>query len=158
METMKDDYSNRIEKYYLVQMRCGHVGFNSYIPIWFPVNAYDKKHAIRIAMKIPRVKSHSIKDVISIKEVSKTEWQNQMLINNEDVYLKCTHKDVNVESLIKNRIKNEYVNYFYGEATKNSIKVNYKRKAKRSIENKNKALFKLKKQKVLSKYDYLKDY
>ena len=56
--------------------------------------------------------------------------------------------------MIKNRIVNEYINYFYGESTKIAERKIFKRKSKRSIENKNKALFKLKKQKVLSKYDY----
>lgn len=158
MELLKDDYSNRIGKYYLVQMRCGHVGYNRYIPIWFPIIAYDKYHAMKLAIKIPRVKNHSIQDIISIKEVTKKEWQNQILINKEDIYLKCTYKDENIDSLIKNRIVNEYVNYFYGESTKIAERKIFKRKSKRSIENKNKALFKLKKQKVLSKYDYLKDY
>ena len=158
MESLKDDYSNRNEKYYLVQMRCGHVGYNCYIPIWFPVIAYDKHHAMKLAIKIPRVKNHSIQDIISIREVTKQEWKNQILINKQDIYLKCTYKDEKIDSIIKNRIVNEYINYFYGESKKVAGRKSFKRKQKRSIEKKNKALFKLKKQNVLYKYSNLNEY
>lgn len=78
--------------YYLVLCKCGHVGRQYYMPIWFPIIADDGRQAAAIAREIPRVK-HDHKDAILC--CVKTDYDGfleQIEINNNDPYLMCRSK------------------------------------------------------------------
>lgn len=78
--------------FYLVLCKCGHVGRNMYMPIWFPIEAYDGKEAASIARCLPRVK-HDHKD--AILNCIKTDLEGfnyQRDLNNSDPYLLCKSK------------------------------------------------------------------
>lgn len=79
-------------KYYAITLRCGHVGRQKYIPITFPIQGIDLNEAINEAIKIPRVKSHTISDVIDYKEVSYFEYKKIQKENNNNDYLHATRK------------------------------------------------------------------
>lgn len=92
--------------YYLVLTKCGHVGRNYYMPIWFPVEAEDGKEAARIARSIPRVK-HDHKD--AILDCVRTDYEGflaQIEENANDPYLQCRsrHEQNQIMPLIKHRL------------------------------------------------------
>lgn len=76
-------------KFYRVTCKCGHVGRGCYILIDFPVKAYSKKDASRIARDIPRVKHHHKDAIINCREIDYEEYSIVQKINNCDPYLKC---------------------------------------------------------------------
>lgn len=79
-------------RYYKIICKCGHLGRKKYIPIAFPVKAFSGKQAAAIARNIPRVK-HQHKDaILSVKEISFQEYNDLIIINNNDPYLKCSSR------------------------------------------------------------------
>lgn len=72
----------------IVSTKCGHVGSNKYIVIDFAVSAINAKEAARIARNTPRVKHHWKNAIEKVREVTPTEYYNQIETNNEDGYLK----------------------------------------------------------------------
>lgn len=92
--------------YYLVLCKCGHVGRNYYMPIWFPVEAENGREAARIARSIPRCK-HDHKD--AILDCIKTDYEGflaQIEENANDPYLQCRsrHEQDQIMPLIKHRL------------------------------------------------------
>ena len=75
--------------YYIVTVKCGHVGRGKYCIKDLAIKANSKKDAAIIARKTPRVK-HDWKDaIVNIKEVSKEDWDIQLDINNKDPFFVC---------------------------------------------------------------------
>ena len=92
--------------YYLVLCKCGHVGKNMYMPIWFPVEADSGKEAAMIARYIPRVK-HDHKDaILNCVKVDINQFEYQAKINKNDPYLLCKSKyeQKMILPLIQNRL------------------------------------------------------
>lgn len=101
------DYS----KYYKVVCRCGHVGRKKYVPIAFAIRAMSKGMAMEIAINKPRVKHHSLNDVISVIEIDYDEYKELMEINRNDPYLQCRNsKDIKNCIGLKNRVKSLRLN------------------------------------------------
>lgn len=92
--------------YYLVLCKCGHVGRRFYMPIWFPIEANNRREASTIARQIPRVK-HDHKDAILwCKETNYEGFLEQSRINDNDPYLLCSskHEQNKIMDLIKHRL------------------------------------------------------
>jgi hypothetical protein len=95
--------------YYLVLCKCGHVGRDKYIPIYFTVCAENGEEAAYIARYIPRVK-HNHKDaILECKRVDYETFIEQVAINNADPYLLCKskHEQNAIMSQIKDRLVDE---------------------------------------------------
>ena len=95
-----------MKNYYLVLTKCGHVGRDKFMPIWFPIIAEDGREAARIARDIPRVK-HDHKDAILC--VIKTDYdgfKSQVEANSKDLYLLCLskHEQNEIMPLIEHRL------------------------------------------------------
>ena len=80
------------DKYYAVTMKTGHVSRCFYIPITFGIIAENKKEAVKIAKRIPRVKRNHKDCVLGIREITKDEYLLINLKNNNDPFLKCKSK------------------------------------------------------------------
>lgn len=77
---------------YEVKCKCGHVGRGNYIVVAFPLIAEDGKEAARKARALPRVK-HNWKDaIISVRKITDEEYEKLKIINDKDLYLKCSNK------------------------------------------------------------------
>lgn len=76
-------------RYYMVTAKCGHVGRDYYIPIDFPVRADSAKEAAAAARSLPRVKHHHKDAILSVVEVSYSDYEDQRLVNRYDPYLGC---------------------------------------------------------------------
>ena len=78
-----------MEKYFAVETKCGHVGKNKCIYVWFPVKAENGKEAAAKAKNIKRVKRHH-KDVIrQTRKITRDDYIALMSFNDFDPYLKC---------------------------------------------------------------------
>ena len=114
-----------VMKYYLVYVKCGHVGRNRYIVKWFPICAANKKEASKIAINKGRVKHHDKKVVQDIKEIRKEEFYEQIKVFNDDnfhkvhsiqeqrelcpnIYLE-THKEEDYETYKRTNIRRHLV-------------------------------------------------
>src|SRR5690554_3450399 len=69
------------ENYFLIELKCGHVGRHRYIPITFPVIAKDLKSAVAIARRKGRVKRDHKDVVLSYELVNKERYDEQIKIN-----------------------------------------------------------------------------
>lgn len=77
--------------YFRVQAKCGHVGRNNYIEKTFYVKASTGKEAAQIVRYLPRVK-HDRKDaIISVKRITKNEFNEGVKISRQDNYFKVTN-------------------------------------------------------------------
>ena len=86
--------------YFAVETKCGHVGKNKCIFIWFAVKAENGKDAAAKAREYKRVKHHH-KDVIrQVKEISIEEYIQLRLENTNDPYLKC--KNIQQQRALEN--------------------------------------------------------
>lgn len=96
-------------KYYLVTAKCGHVGRDKYMPIVFPVKSKSKKEASDKTRNFPRVKRDHKDFILKIEQVSRGKFDEQITINNNDLYLKIKRKsDQNkIIDKIKNRLVDE---------------------------------------------------
>jgi len=95
---LETDTSEQVFEYcpgqfmYAVLCKCGHVGRDRYMPIWFPVIASSKREAAEIAREIPRVK-HGHKDAIQeLKQICLNEYLDLERRNREDPYLHAKSK------------------------------------------------------------------
>ena len=79
-------------KFFRVTCKCGHVGRQFFIRIDFPVAAFSRKEAAKIARSIPRVK-HDRKDaILNCIEIDHEEYLILQMINRNDPYLQCKNK------------------------------------------------------------------
>ena len=76
-------------RYFMVTAKCGHVGKDFYIPIDFPVMADSAKEAAARARQLPRVKHHHKDAILSVTEVSYSDYTDQCNVNRYDPYLQC---------------------------------------------------------------------
>ncbi|MBN3489918.1 leucine-rich repeat domain-containing protein [Acholeplasma equirhinis] len=92
--------------YYLVTVKCGHVGRDKYMPITFPVMAHDRKQASDIARVFPRVKKDHPDVVISAELVTEEQYYKQVEENNKDPYLHIKRKmdQKKIMDLIEHRL------------------------------------------------------
>ena len=76
-------------KYYIVRVKCGHVGRGKYCVKYITIKALNRKEAAEKARYTPRVK-HDWKDAIeAVKEVTKEEWEEQRRKNDADPFFTC---------------------------------------------------------------------
>lgn len=123
--------------YYFVIAKCGHVGKGKYIDVIFPIMAETKKEASQMVLLKPKVKKQLSNAISSIFEVSKEEFDEQMNINKEDIYIHSHCKQEIKEILNSDKIqilpkKKQYKNSF--EFNSKIDKVNYYNK-KEKIKN-----------------------
>lgn len=86
--------------YFAVETKCGHVGKDKCIFIWFAVKAENGKDAAAKARGYKRVKHHH-KDVIrQVKEISIEQYMQLRLANNNDPYLQC--KNIQQQRTLEN--------------------------------------------------------
>lgn len=78
--------------FYIVQAACGHVGKGQYLAIDFPIKADSTKEACTICRQFPRVKHDNKNAIIKIREVTKSEYMQQILLNNQNPFLKAKNK------------------------------------------------------------------
>ena len=80
-----------MENYFAVETKCGHVGKNQCIYIWFAIKAENGKEAATKAKTLKRVKRDH-KDVIrQMCEITREDYFALLSHNNFDPYLKCTN-------------------------------------------------------------------
>ena len=94
-------------KFFIVEVKCGHVGRNKYIPIKFPVKASNTKEAVKIVKDYKRVKKGGRKDIVlDVYECSKEEYEKQEFCNSKDPYLQVKSKwqQNKIMPLIEHRI------------------------------------------------------
>lgn len=78
------------KRYYEVECKCGHTGSRMYyIPIKFPVIAYNAKEAAAKARQFPRCKHHHKDCILNLKEIAYEEYIDLVKSNRNDPYLKC---------------------------------------------------------------------
>lgn len=123
--------------YYFVIAKCGHVGKGKYIDVIFPIMAETKKEASQMVLLKPKVKKQLSNAISSVFEVSKEEFDEQMNINKEDIYIHSHYKQEIKEILNSDKIqilpkKKQYKNSF--EFNSKIDKVNYYNK-KEKIKN-----------------------
>ena len=125
-----------------VSCKCGHVGKKNYIKIDFPVVAETKKAAAEKARKFPRVKHHHKDAILDVVEIDENEYEELLIINSMDDYLKC--KNIQEQNLINlsNRLINDphYISqekYSLNQVTNKIVmyKKNKVRKPKRFFKN-----------------------
>ena len=85
--------------YYFVIAKCGHVGKGKYIDVIFPIMAETKKEASQMVLLKPKVKKQLSNAISSIFEVSKEEFDKQININKEDIYIHSQCMLLNVVDL-----------------------------------------------------------
>ena len=92
--------------YYLVLVKCGHVGRNYYMPIWFPIEAEDGRQAAAIARQIPRCKHHHKDAILDCIKTNYEGFLAQIEENANDPYLLCSsrHEQNQIMPLIKHRL------------------------------------------------------
>ena len=73
-------------KYFLVDMKCGHMGKNKYVVKTFAIKAIDGKEAAKIARTMSRTKHHHKFAVISVNKVTKEEYMERLEKNRCDPY------------------------------------------------------------------------
>lgn len=103
--------------YYFVIAKCGHVGKGKYIDVIFPIMAETKKEASQMVLLKPKVKKQLSNAISSVFEVSKEEFDEQMNINKEDIYIHSHCKQEIKEILNSDKIqilpkKKQYKNSF----------------------------------------------
>ena len=76
---------------YKVTAKCGHVGKGHFVIKNFPVKACNGKEAAKVARNFPRVKHHHKDAIFRVVEISLEEYNDLILINNEDPYFHCTN-------------------------------------------------------------------
>lgn len=89
-----------MQHYFAVETKCGHVGKDKCIFIWFAIQAESRKDAASKARSLGRVKHHH-KDVIrQVQEISIEEFVQLRCNNNNDPYLRC--KNIQQQRKISN--------------------------------------------------------
>lgn len=75
-------------KYYEVSAKCGHVGKNYYIVKTFFVKAQTGRKAAELVRWQPRVKHHDKDAILNVEKITRNEYLEGILINNNDPYFK----------------------------------------------------------------------
>ncbi len=78
-----------MNRYFAVETKCGHVGKNMCIYIWFAVKADSGKAAAAKARDYKRVKHHHKDAIREVREISFEEYIQLRLDNTNDPYLQC---------------------------------------------------------------------
>ncbi len=93
--------------YYLVLTKCGHLGRNRYMPIWFPIVAENGREAAYIARSIPRVKRDHKDAILYVMKTDYLGFIAQQEENAKDPYLLCKskHEQKEIMPLIVDRLK-----------------------------------------------------
>jgi hypothetical protein len=81
-----------MEKMYIADVICGHVGKNWGVIKTICIKAETRKVAAQIARKNPRVKHHHPNAVINVWEVNTEEFHAQLNVNSKDPYFSCTNR------------------------------------------------------------------
>lgn len=76
-------------RYFAVETKCGHVGKNKCIYIWFAVKAENGKAATAKAREYKRVKHHHKDAIREVREISYEEFFKLHFENANDPYLQC---------------------------------------------------------------------
>ena len=76
-------------RYFAVETKCGHVGKNKCIYIWFAVKAENGKLAAARAREYKRVKHHHKDAIKKVREISYEEFIQLRFENMSDPYLQC---------------------------------------------------------------------
>ncbi len=88
-----------MRKFFEVQVMCGHVGRNNYIPINFAVAAENGKVAAAKARWFPRVKHHHKNAILGVSEITFGDYVSLKKENDSDQYLHC--KNIQQQRQIK---------------------------------------------------------
>lgn len=120
--------------YYFVIAKCGHVGKGKYIDVIFPIMAETKKEASKMVLLKPKVKKQLSNAISSVFEVSKEEFDEQMNINKDDIYIHSHCKQEIKELLNSDKIqslpkKKLYKNFFEFNSKKDKV-IYYNKKEK----------------------------
>lgn len=120
--------------YYFVIAKCGHVGKGKYIDVIFPIMAETKKEASQMVLLKPKVKKQLSNAISSVFEVSKEEFDEQMNINKDDIYIHSHCKQEIKEILNSDKIqilpkKKLYKNTFEFNSKKDKV-IYYNKKEK----------------------------
>lgn len=75
--------------YFAVEAKCGHVGKDKCIFIWFAVKAENGKEAAAKARGYKRVKHHHKDAIRQVREISFEEYIQLRTENANDPYLQC---------------------------------------------------------------------
>jgi hypothetical protein len=106
-EILEDEiYETEAGQYlYAVNAKCGHVGRHRYMPITFPVCAETRKEAAKVVRSFPRVKHDHKNAILSVRQISLSEYNELIDINNNDPYLsmKSKYQQKEIEDLINQR-------------------------------------------------------
>jgi len=73
--------------YYVVTVKCGHVGRKNYIPIDMPVRASSSREAASMARNRGRVKHHWKDAIVDVKAVDAILFREIINVNRQDPYL-----------------------------------------------------------------------
>ena len=76
-------------RYFAVKTKCGHVGKNKCIYVWFAVETENAKEAATKAREYKRVKHHHKDAIRKVREISFKEFIELRLLNKNDPYLRC---------------------------------------------------------------------
>ena len=87
-----------MNRYFAVETKCGHVGKEKCIFIWFAVKAESKKAAAAKAREYKRVKHHHKDAIRQVIEISFEEYTQLRSFNEYDPYLQC--KNVQQQRMI----------------------------------------------------------
>ena len=92
--------------YFAVETKCGHVGKDKCIFIWFAVKAENGKIAAAKARDYKRVKHHHKDAIRRVRKISFAEYTQLLQENRDDAYLQC--KNIQQQRLLsdlENRIE-----------------------------------------------------
>ncbi len=76
-------------RYFAVETKCGHVGKNKCIYIWFAVKAENGKEAAARAREYKRVKHHHKDAIRGVRKISFEDFIQLRIENANDPYLQC---------------------------------------------------------------------
>ena len=83
---------NKLNNYYEVIAKCGHVGRKHYVPIKFAVIAENGREAAKKVREFGRVK-HGHKDaILNVNKIDHERFKEINKVNDDDPYLKCHSK------------------------------------------------------------------
>lgn len=105
-----------MDRFFIVKVKCGHVGRGYYVEKLIPIIAQNGKEAAYKARWTPRVK-HDWKDAISeVREVFEEEYLEQIEINSHDSYFQVKNRQEQnllcpelMKDVCKRQNQNEYI-------------------------------------------------
>jgi hypothetical protein len=94
------------DNHYMVIAKGGHVGRDSFMPMYIPVKALSKKEASDRVRVMPRVKKHHKDVILSVFAISKQTFYKQLENNAKDPYylVHSKHEQNKVLEQIKDRL------------------------------------------------------